>query len=104
MLIRMLAASRQAAKASEEILEALAGKRSSERPTSGDCPQRSGGSRTVYQSERLAIVNQRFAAYAILECYGLSTNIVFNGQNALPPSPTSLLIRPSVSTFVVGLR
>jgi len=36
--------------------------------------------------------------------YGSSSNILFNGQNALPPSPTSLLIRPSVSTFVVGLR
>ena len=36
--------------------------------------------------------------------YGSSSNILFNGQNALPPSPTSLLIRPSVLAFVVGLR
>ena len=36
--------------------------------------------------------------------YVSSLNILFNGQNALLPSSTSLLIRPSVLAFVLGLR
>lgn len=66
---------------------------------------RSGeGIKAVSEFGQLAFVQQRSAAYANLESYGLSTNIRFNGQNALPPSPTSLLISPSVSTFVLGFR
>ena len=60
--------------------------------------------KTVSEFGQLACRKQRSAAYARLECYGVSANSRFNGQNALPPSPTSMLIRPSVPLFVLGLR